>query len=547
MRITVLDFETDPFAAGQMVRPFLAGFYDGEKFISWWNTNCVKQLVNHLLSIDEPMIIYAHNGGRFDFFYMLPLLSAGPMTIINNRIVKALLGPHQLRDSFAIMPFPLEDYKKTKIDYQIFTAAKREENREQIISYLRDDCVDLHTLCIAFHEEFGDYLTIGSASMAQLKKFHKFSCGGSEYDEKFRTSFYYGGRNQVFASGIRRGEIKVYDVNSMYPFAMHSYLHPIGTGVSVSKYRERNTTFIVVKGKNDGAFPTRHPDGSLDFTVPYGTFSVSVHEFDAAIETGAFRPHKILKTYGHRDRGGFDSFVDHFFSARAKAKLDNDTIRTLFYKFVLNSAYGKFAQNPDRYFDWRIEPVGSLPPEWHECTEACSEDCPAKWSPAWLNEEYIIWQRPLSQKFYYNIATGASITGAARAVLLRGLRATSSPLYCDTDSIISSSLTSVTESDSTLGGWKLEAIGTMAAICGKKLYAIFDEKIPPGHKCIKGQCEKPCPLQWCIKKAHKGARLDGDQILDIAKGGEIETANPVPTFKFDGTWKFQTRRIKRTA
>lgn len=526
MRIAVLDLETDPFEHGKMIQPFCAGFYDGTTFKPIWSANCVKELVDYLGTIKTPLTIYAHNGGRFDFFYFIKYI-ARELRIVNGRIIQASLGIHELRDSFAIMPFALEQYKKTPIDYGKFTSDKREAHRDEIISYLRDDCVDLHTLCSTFVDEFGAKLTIGSASMQQLQKFHKFASGNEVYDARFRKDFYFGGRNQVFKAGVINGPINVYDVNSMYPFVMRDYLHPVSVGVYKGKTIDERTAFISVEGQNDGAFPVRCKDNSLDFTTRRGTYHTTIHEFNAAIDTGSFRPTKILQTYGFSRRESFKEFVTHFYDARMAAREKGDKIRTLFYKFVLNSGYGKFAQNPENYSDWFITEPGEVPPDFHTCDKACDEVCRKKWSPAFIHaSDYIIWSRPLATLFWYNIATGASITGAARSVLLRGLHQSNDPLYCDTDSIICRAFKGHTD-DTMLGAWKHEARGTRAAICGKKLYAIFDG-------------------QDCIKKAHKGARLTGPEIERIANGETIESCNPVPTFKWDGSHSFTKRKIRKT-
>lgn len=528
-KIAVLDLETDPFEHGQMIHPFVAGFYDGSTFTSIWSLDCVSRLVTMLESYEEPLTIYAHNGGRFDFFYFLQYIGS-KLRIVNSRIIQAYLGHHELRDSFAIMPFALETYKKTPIDYNKFKSAVREQHREEITAYLRDDCVDLYDLCTAFYAEFGDSLTIGGASMKELKKFHHFRTGNEIYDAKFRQSFYFGGRNQVFKAGTIVGPIKVYDVNSMYPSVMQSCLHPVSTGIYEGRTIEANTAFVSVEGINNGAFPVRQKDGSLDFTVRNGIFHTTIHEFQAAEETGTFQTKRIIKTLGFSERHSFEEFVTHFYDARNTAKAKGDKIRTLFYKFVLNSAYGKFAQNPENYYDWFITQAGELPAPWHECVKSCPDDCKQKWSPAFISDnEFIIWQKPLQMNFWYNIATGASITGAARAELLRGLSHAVDPYYCDTDSIICRDLRGVRLDDSALGAWKLECVGSMAAICGKKLYAIFDSD------------------GTCIKKAHKGAKLTGDDIIRIAHGDTVESENPVPSFKLDGSHSFTKRRIKKTA
>jgi hypothetical protein len=530
-KLAVLDLETDPFEHGKMVQPFLAGFYDGKRIITYWSPDCVARLATTLEKETETLTIYAHNGGRFDFFYFIPYLSRS-MRIINGRLIQGTMGKHEIRDSYAIMPFPLADYDKDSIDYEKMRAEVREQHKDEIERYLRKDLTALYDLVVAFHQEFGDKLTIGSTSMKELRSRHKFSTGNEAYDAKFRSRFYFGGRNQVFRSGITRARdgVCVYDVNSMYPFVMQSFLHPIGTAHSVSNRIERDTCFLEVEGQNFGAFPTREKDGSLNFTRETGVFYPTIHEWEAALETGCFKPRRVIKTYGWRERGTFAEFVEHFYDSRRKAKSAGDKIRTLFYKYVLNSAYGKFAQNPENYYDWYITERGEFPPEYHTCGEGCPSECPLLWSPGFMNDAYVIWQRPLQTKSlsYYNVATGASITGAARAVLLRGIAGAGNPLYCDTDSVICTGAFRGKIDPTALGQWDLEAVGSMAAIAGKKLYAIFD---------AQGEC---------IKKAHKGARLTGDQILAIVDGGTVESANPVPNFKWDGTHTWTKRKIKMT-
>jgi Vibrio phage DNA polymerase len=530
-KIATLDLETDPFEYGKIVQPFLGGYYDGKRIISFWGPDCIARLVEALEEEAEPLTIYVHNGGRFDFFYFLQYL-AHSTRIVNGRIISARLGKHEFRD-----------YDKDSIDYQKFAETEREKHHDEIMRYFRKDLTALYELVTAFRSEFGDRLTIGGASMKQLKLRHTYKRGSAAYDAKFRVPFYYGGRVQVFKAGVTRGPVKIYDVNSMYPFVMQAFLHPIGTAYSVSRYIERDTVFVVTVGRNYGAFPVRTKTNGLNFTCEHGTFSCTLHEFHAAIETGCYRPHRILKTYGWKERGTFEDFVSHFYDARAKAAREGDKIRKIFYKYVLNSAYGKFAQNPDNYFDWYITKAGETPPEWHECGKGCEVDCSKSWSPAYLHDEYVVWKRPLQTKSlsWYNIATGASITGAARAVLLRGIHASQSPYYCDTDSIICESLSGVASGDSgSLGGWKLEATGSMVAIAGKKMYAVFDRTNPTLDYSIDEGGH-------VVKKACKGVKLSGLEILRIAGGEEIEYANPVPAFRWDGTAVFTKRRIRRTA
>jgi len=533
--IITVDFETDPFKHGSRVFPFAVGIYDGSKFVNFWGANVVQKLIDYLDTI-PPSVIYMHNGGRFDIFYIIKWLSA-KMTIISGRIVKAELGKHEVRDSYAIIPVALSQYKKDDIDINKLHRDSREKNKKEIVSYLRGDCVYLHELVVAFREEFGDYLTIGSAAMAQLKKFHPFMVGGKYFDDIFRKQFFFGGRVQCFQSGELEKPFSIYDLNSAYPYVMANMRHPNANVFEYDKRVGPKTAFVVAEGRNLGAFPIRNKEGGIDFECKGGTFAATIHEWNAALDTKTFRPTKVLKCYNFDDWIVFDKFVDHFYTARQKAKAAGNKILDLFYKLILNSAYGKFAQNPDNFADWAITQ---------------GEGMGDPWEPHFIHNEgqYIVWKKPVIRHSYYNVAIGASITGGTRSLLLRGIAASKDLIYCDTDSLMCKSLDGMTLDDKALGAWKLEAQGTRVAIAGKKLYACMDGSIngPVEFTDLEG-----FKLQ-CIKRATKGARIAPGEIVEVARGGTVTYKKDAPTFRLDGTgWSgpenkkdFISRNIRRT-
>lgn len=584
MKISVMDFETDPFKSGRIPEAFLSGYYDGERFISVWDeTNCVTRTLANL-ETEEPQCIFLHNGGKFDFHLGLIDHFTGNIRIINGRVVSAHYNQHEFRDSFAILPFPLREYMKDDIDYSKLERDERDKHREEIISYLRTDCVKLHELVTAFIAEFGDKLTVGSSSMKQLTKFHEFSRTSVLFDMEIRDKYFFGGRCEVLAPrpGVIEQPIKIYDVNSMYPYVMRDCLHPVGSRIVESNKIEKNTCFLTIEGESDGAFPTRQVDGSLEFRHGYGTYHTSIHEYNCAVDTGTFRPKRIHKTLGVEKRISFDKFVSHFFAVRKEAKLAGNRIHDILYKYVLNSSYGKFGQNPENYFDWQITTIDAETPNdiCEHCYghKICRDNCfwctrvrnshPTfvangkrhkrdattcatcdgsgyRWSQAERANRYIIWQARLRQQHFYNVATGASITGAARAVLLRGIHSAVNPLYCDTDSIICESLDARLD-DSDLGAWKLEATGDIAAIARKKLYAIFTYTYPgPDKKGIEPeQIQWRGRRAWLVKKAHKGARITGAEIMRICQGDTITYESAAPSYKLNGKHQFVKRRIR---
>ncbi len=524
--ILTLDFETDPFAYGHAVKPFAVGLYNGKDFTSIWNVKCPEMIAELLMHL-PPSIIYMHNGGKFDIFFLMDWLDAD-LTIINGRITKGILcGRHEFRDSYSILPMSLKDLGgKKDIDIQKLSRANRNENRVEILEYLKQDCVSLHEHVTAFWSEFGDYLTIGSAAMAQLKKFHPFPRGSKSLDETFRSRFYFGGRVQCFQSGIIRKPFKIFDVRSMYPYVMKNFLHPVGTAYDLSTSITKNTAFLQVEGTNAGAFCERLKDGGIDFTVGYGTYFTTIHEFNAALETKTFRPQRVIKCFNFDDWGCFDGFVTHFFEARLKAIESGNRILKNFYKLILNSAYGKFAQNPDNFRDYCITHRKRLPLPWSE-------------KHVYNLGEWIIWEKPAERHSYYNVAIGASITGAARSVLRNGLSNASDPMYCDTDSIICADLSNVSFGDE-LGDWQLEATGDKLAIAGKKLYACFDSgAVDENGNVLIGS-------DTCIKSATKGARIFPHEIEAVARGETVTYRRDAPTFKLDGSQQFVKREIRRT-
>lgn len=529
LRLAVLDLETDPFEYKVVPEPFVAGFYDGEQYIQIWDPFCTDKMVVAINKCaNGPYCIYAHNGGKFDWFYFLPHLK-GEMRIINGRIAQAHMGEHEIRDSYSILPIPLRAYDKDEIDYNKLHKSRRENHREEIGKYLKKDCTSLYTLVTQFRAEFGDNLTIGGAALKQLKARHKFQTTGERFDAKFRKDYYFGGRVEVFKAGIVKMPMKIYDVNSMYPYVMKSALHPVGSIPIVDKKIRKNTCFVVAEGRNYGAFCGRDEAGGLTFQRETGTFCTTIHEWRAAEDTKTFRTSRIIKTYGFDNRISFDEFVSHFYSERQSAKLNGDKIHDIFYKLILNSSYGKFAQNPENFQDYAI-------------TSFDDEALPAPWTAAHIHGKYIIWCKPTDRKHWNNVCTGASITGAARAILLRGIHAAIDPLYCDTDSIICRSMRPNVQLDnSTLGAWKLEGQGTIAAFAGKKLYSILNT----AETCTCGEGSKRA-CGYHVKKAHKGARLTHSQIFKIANGAVIECLSEVPAFRLNGSHQFVKRNIRRT-
>lgn len=523
--IAVVDSETDPFAKGLVVKPFTIGVALPDRYIDFWGDDCVKQFFEWVSTLEDEYIFYAHNGGKFDFFFFLQYLDPDQTPLImNGRLVKIMFGGQEFRDSFAIIPQALGAYKKDAIDYELFTRNKRERHKAKIRAYQKSDCLYTLELITGFHEMFGDKLTIASAALPMLHSYHGFERIKSEHlDERFRQ-YYYGGRVQCFETGIlspRPGERwRVYDRNSMYPAVMCDELHPISASMELQTSITKDTDFALIEANSQGALPVRADDGSLSFPHGRGLFYATIHEINAGLATETLQITRVRHAWAFNRKCNFEEFVMRFYGLRLDAKAIDDKVRDILYKFCLNSSYGKFALNPRKFKQWMMT-VGEVP------EPLASADNPKGWSLEVQSGDIFIWSRPNPRRGgFYNVATAASITGAARANLWRNLNLAIRPIYCDTDSIICQGFKGATH-EKELGGWKLEAEGDIAAIAGKKLYAVFNSNEP-------------------IKKAAKGVGISAADIVEICRGKEILFESPVPTFHLDGSADFIKRTVRMT-
>lgn len=506
-KFAVIDAETDPFKFGRIPQPFIWGFYDGQNFLEFEKTETLVDYLSH-----RDITVYAHNGGKFDFHFLLPWIK-GKILVVNGRIMRAHIGKCELRDSWGILPVPLSAIEKDKFDYSLMEPEVRALHMDKIRQYLHNDCVYLYDAIKKFRENYGDKLTLASAAMSEWEKIRGRVSGTREHHQFF-SPYYYGGRVTPFVGGVVKNPVKVVDINSAYPKAMTKD-HPIGSRYIEStsvKDAFLNRSFLTIECRSDGALPVR--DKGLHFPHDKGVFHITGHEFKAAMKTDSLRNVKILKAYIFERAINFTEYVDRFYREKMEAEAKGDKTGRLLAKLMLNALYGKFAANPDRYEEHLIGDYGAPPPGF-------IPHCPIG--------DSMLFSRPLEDKDmrWYDIVTAASITGWVRAYLWRSLQAVDTPYYCDTDSIICNGTGNLSLSDN-LGDWKLEAKGDEVCIAGKKLYAVFD----------RGKA---------VKSASKGANLSPAEIRRVANGETIVYRPDAPTFSLSMGQRFVARTIQRTA
>lgn len=524
-KIAVADCETDPFKKGRVIiAPFIWGFYDGDNYLEFTDTGEFVEFVK-----TQPIILYAHNGGKFDWLFLLPYI--GDFTdamLINGRLAKFKIGACEFRDSYNILPTPLSAYQKDEIDYALMEKGVRHkpENMRKIRSYLKGDCVYLYDLVMGFVDKYGLSLTLAGAAIKQWQKI-----SGKKADRSKRKLYddikdhYHGGRVQAFRRGEFNMPLKMIDINSAYPRAMME-LHPYGLRYEISSELPSTDAyiarcFISLECISRGAFPFRDVKNlALEFPDDNERriYHVTGWEYLAALRTNTISDVKIVKVVQFSDSISFEDYVKKFYAEKEAA--EKKSKEYIYAKLFLNTLYGKWGANPEKYNSYQIIPAQFIMEHEMEGWEFNS----------WLPAQKALMSKPLEEEEqrYFNVAVAASITGYVRAFLWESICQTENPLYCDTDSIICGDVGSLELDAKKLGAWDVETVSNYCAIAGKKLYY------------IKGADGYP------DKQASKGARLTPEEIIRVARG-ETVTYDPIaPSMSVKGGFRLITRKIKMT-
>lgn len=567
--IAILDMETDPFDKDlkTYIKPFLAVLYSDEfETIVIWEEDhdkFVRDVVRAIECLPDRYTIYAHNGGKFDFLFLVSQLR-GDVKFKGRSLMSAKIGNHELRDSAHIIPERLAAFQKDKFDYSRNLKDRRNDWRKEIIEYCIADCRYTLDIVKAFIENYGLKLTIGQASMGELRKHYSVKKINQGFDGQLRQ-FYFGGRVECLQGrGHFKGAYKLFDVNSMYPKAMASYAHPIGDFNDYDLRRgppTEQTVFVDVTCDNRGALIGRAEDGSTTASIKHGRFKTTIWEFETALKHNLISNVQVNASWDCRLRSNFSDFILPLYDNRlatksAMQKFRDQGLETtaafldlkkddIFFKLLLNNSYGKFAMNPANYKEHYLTDPDKQPDEqWFKSILELDQDEQILYMrPVFSNSEFAIWQKPSPSFRYNNVGTAASITGAARSILLEALQHAEDAIYCDTDSIICRNLTGVEIHKSNLGAWDLEDEFKEVIIDGKKLYSVMHKK---PKKLTPEQIADGRDPTYTVKS--KGAsHISWQEMLAILQGDSIIKTNPAPTISKTGHQVYQSRTIKATA
>ena len=291
-------------------------------------------------------------------------------------------------------------------------------------------------------EELGEFAltAAGLAYRVFMKRFRpervKFRPPADERVRRLEEEAYYGGRCEVFRLG-RIQRVAVLDVNSMHPYVMRNLIVPVRPiaylrAPPVEKLREwvsRGVPVIarvrvnVPSSLKVGPVPWRaHRRAKLVF--PVGRFVTTLCTPELRLVLDYIE--EVFEAVVYKGARVFRDYVDYYYQKRVEAKQRGDSVRDFFYKLLLNSLYGKFAE---RRRDQRFVADVKLDGDFSILF--------AHGKRYRVRDGMLVQVVQRDAGYGRFTAVSAFISSAARAYLYRILTAVpyEKVVYCDTDSL----------------------------------------------------------------------------------------------------------------
>lgn len=397
----------------------------------------------------------------------------------------------EFRDSLKILPIKLEKLCKDfgvkhqklvgTIDYTIQRDADwvmTETERK----YFENDILGLaECLAIAEYEGLTQKLTIGANCLDQYKKMmgKKFDVLFPQLDSDLDTAIrksYRGGWCYVNSKNenkvLNNIDGYVYDVNSLYPYSMHSnvwdgdrkHVFPVGYPVKhllnpsqadLEKYKElpgfyrMNVSFKI----KENHLPFIQIKRSVFRDNEYLTDSKGPQEITLTKEDFVLMQEQYYIDYLDIEEawlfngreGIFDCYIDYWFKEKEQATITGNKSKRAISKLFLNNLYGKMSTSPDGN--------GKIP-AYDKRTEK------------------ITWVRYENEKDTLYIPAGAYITAYARGKTVRAAQRNYDIFdYADTDSLhCHGKATGLVIDDVKLGAWANESQYNAARYVRQKTY-----------------------------------------------------------------------------
>lgn len=433
-----------------------------------------------------------------------------------------------LHDSYKLLPLSVADIPKAfgldihklEMDYKQVGYYEDYEPTEEDLAYLKNDCLIVARAIKAMKEQGLNKLTIASNALSNYKSgFDKkvfdnmFPILNIMVDTDCRKA-YKGGwtyLNPVYKD-IMIGNGRVYDVNSMYPWAMKYKMLPYGMPIYYSGEYEYDELYPLYIQCVRAAFklkPGKLPTIQLKGSIRFGDTEYITHTEDeeeilylTSVDFELFKEcYDILKIEyigGYKFKGIeglFKDYVDLWYGIKDKANHEGNMALKSIAKLMLNSLYGKFGTNPKKRSKY---------PRYDEEKDIV---------------DYELGIEEINNTGYVPVA--AFITAYARDNIIRAaIKCGDRFIYADTDSlhILGDEEPKIDIDNYRLGAFKLESTFTEAKYHRAKCYIESD-----GEKLDKKCAGLPKEARdlFVFDTMVKGQSFEGKLVPKQVPGGVV--------------------------
>lgn len=468
-------------------------------------------------------MLYAHNA-EFDLTTIFGniITEIDNQAIFNGKFISAKYQDITFADSMNIYPAALSKIgellgipklENTKVSGEGLTI---DNMNLTDIKYCKRDCKIIYYALLRIFETIGQIkLTLPSLAMFYFRnKYLPEDIFFSELVDEFFDS-YYGGRTEAFKIG-KIDNAKVFDINSLYPYAMITAKFPdIKRLKKETKLDVKYLLFLIKNYEGLAKITVRHKETYFGYlpirmklnkieklVFPVGKFNtiINFNELRFALKQEVIEILSVdYAIYSAPMKNPFISYIAELYEKRKAAQ--NELDKNI-YKLLMNSLYGRFGMRMKHlttYFDeLPIDIIREL------------QDIDKYYELHTFNEQrtdcYLITENEKYLNSWFSIPCFSSyITSEARIILLKNLIANekNNIVYCDTDSIFLTGNFFGNVSDE-LGCFKIEP-KTITEINGLKNYTYVDEtgKETVVIKGISRNSVKESEGKYRIKKYYK--------------------------------------------
>lgn len=402
-----------------------------------------KQFYDYLTRQNYISVLYGFNSGKFDVPVLMQSLEKDGVyfyphhfSFSGSRLISVMFGKKiMFKDLLGIFANLRDKHGKRGLNVLAkdfigeekldFDSKNIGEITPELIEYNKQDVLILEKIYKKLRELYDNPFpsTAGRMAFEIYQNNFKPNIKSLAYKRGIKA-IYRGGRTEIFK--FCGNDIRLYDVNSLYPFVMLNFSYPVGRMYNEKNINKEGYSYAVIKAPyNYIPYLSFYYNNKLIF--PWGTFAGYYTNFELRqAKKHGYEVEIIDGWVCDETENLFEDYVKKFYQMRIEAKKNNNKTLDTFAKILLNSLYGKFGQNPIRA-NYTVKLVDNVK-EGEMIIMLFGE-----------NKKYaVVRSMNFNHSIYYDYVIAGYITAYGRDILYNYIKKANEKnvFYVDTDSLL---------------------------------------------------------------------------------------------------------------